>query len=48
MQDRYIVCAKQTKAQKSFWTHLIEQLGDVGHVDSHFDLFGHSVSIGEK
>jgi hypothetical protein len=23
-------------AQKSFWAHLMELLGDVGHVESHF------------
>jgi hypothetical protein len=26
-------------ARKSFWTQLMERLGDVGHVDSHFLLF---------
>jgi hypothetical protein len=34
--------------QKSFWTHLIEHLGDVAHVKSHFGLFGDSVSIGAR
>jgi hypothetical protein len=24
------------QAQKSFWTHLMELLGDMGHVKSHF------------
>jgi hypothetical protein len=28
------------QAQKSFWTHPIEHLGDVGHVESHFGPFG--------
>jgi hypothetical protein len=28
-----------------FWNHLIELLGDVGHVESHFGLFGDSVSV---
>jgi hypothetical protein len=27
-------------AQKSFWTHLMELLGDVGHVESYFGPFG--------
>jgi hypothetical protein len=36
------------QAQKSFWTHLIEHLGDVGHVDSHFGPFRDSVSIGAR
>jgi hypothetical protein len=33
-------------AQKLFWTHPIEHLGDVGHVESHFGPFRDSVSIG--
>jgi hypothetical protein len=33
------------QAQKSFQTHPIEHLGDVGHVKSHFDPFRDSVSI---
>ena len=32
--------------QRSFWMHLMELLGDVGHVESHFGLFGDSVRIG--
>jgi hypothetical protein len=35
-------------AQKSFWTHLMEHLGNVGHVDSHFGLFGNCVSVGVR
>ena len=33
-------------AHKSFWTHPMELLGDVGHAESHFFLFGDSVSVG--
>jgi hypothetical protein len=33
------------QAQKSFWTHKMELLGDVGHVESCFGLFGDSVSL---
>jgi hypothetical protein len=33
------------QAQISFWTHLMELLGDVGHVESHFGLFGDSVNV---
>jgi hypothetical protein len=33
------------QAQKSFWTHPIEHLGDVGHVESHFGPFRDHVSI---
>jgi hypothetical protein len=29
-------------AQKSFWAHPIEHLGDLGHVESHFGPFGES------
>jgi hypothetical protein len=36
------------QAQKSFWTHSIENLGDVGLVESHFGLFRDSVSIGAR
>ena len=33
------------QAQKLFWRQLIELLGDVGHVQSHFGPFGDSVSF---
>jgi hypothetical protein len=33
-------------AQKSFWTHPMELLGDVGHVESDFSPFTDSVSVG--
>jgi hypothetical protein len=36
------------RLKKSFWTHLIELLGDVGHLDSHFGPFGDSVKIGAR
>jgi hypothetical protein len=35
-------------AQKSFWTHLMERLGNVGHGDSRFGLFENCVSVGAK
>jgi hypothetical protein len=35
-------------AQKSFWTHPIEHLGNVGHVVSRFGPFRDSVSIGVR
>ena len=34
------------EAQKSFWMHTMELLGGVGHVESHFGLFGDSVRVG--
>jgi hypothetical protein len=36
------------KAQKSFWTHPMELLGDVGHVKSRFAPFGESVSVSAR
>jgi len=42
-QDRCPVCAEIPQVQKSFWTHPIELLGDLGHVKSHFGSFGDSV-----
>jgi hypothetical protein len=36
------------QAQKSFWTHLKEHLGDVGRVESHFGSYRDSVSIGAR
>jgi hypothetical protein len=36
------------QAQKSFCTHPIEHLGEVGHVKSHFGPFRDSVSIGAR
>ena len=41
--DRSTVCAKRTLGSETFWTHPIELLGDVGHVESHFGLFGDKV-----
>jgi hypothetical protein len=35
-------------AQKLFWTHPIEHLGDVGHVKSRFGPFTDSISIGAR
>jgi hypothetical protein len=36
------------QAKKSFFTHPIEHLGDVGHVESHFGPFGDSDIIGAR
>jgi hypothetical protein len=33
------------KAQKSFWAHLMELLGDVGEVEARFGPFGISVNL---
>jgi hypothetical protein len=36
------------QAQKSFWTHPMVLLGDVGHVESRFGPFGDSVNVGAR
>ena len=46
MQDRSRVCIGQ--AWKSFWTHPMELLGDMGYVESDFFLFGESVSVSAR
>jgi hypothetical protein len=32
-------------ARKSFWTHLMVVLGDVGQVEARFGLFGDSINL---
>jgi hypothetical protein len=39
---------KIPQPQKSFWTHLIELLGDMGYVESRFDPFGESIGVGAR
>ena len=48
MQDRALFASNIPLAQKSFWTHPMELLGDVGHLDSRFFPFGDSVSFGAR
>jgi hypothetical protein len=36
------------QAQKLFWTHPIELIGDVGHLESHFGWLGDCISIGAR
>ena len=48
VQDRCMVCVEHIIGRKSFWTHPMEFLGDVGHVESSFFLFGDSVSFGAR
>jgi hypothetical protein len=45
LQDRRTVCVECTIGSESFWMHPIELLDDVRHVDSHFGMFGDSVSV---
>jgi hypothetical protein len=47
-QDRCMVCVEHTIGSKSFWTHLMELVGGVGHVESVFFLFGDSVSVDSR
>ena len=47
-QDRCMVCAERTIGSKSFWTHPMELLGDVGHVESCFGPFRDIVSVGAR
>jgi hypothetical protein len=45
-QDGYTVCAKRNiGSEKSFWTHPMELLGDVGHVEAHFGPFRDSSNL---
>jgi hypothetical protein len=34
-----------SQAQKSFWTHTMELLGDLGHVESRLGLFADSANL---
>jgi hypothetical protein len=47
-QDRCMVCTEHTTCSKLFWTHPMELLDDVGHVESCYDPFEDSVSIGGR
>jgi hypothetical protein len=33
------------QAQKTFWMHMMELLGDLGHMESRFGLFGDSANL---
>ena len=48
VQDRCMVCAERTIGSKTFLTHPMELLGDMGHVESCFSPFGDSVSVGAR
>jgi hypothetical protein len=48
VQDRCTVCAKHTMSLKIILDTPEEHLGDMGHVESHFEPFGDSVSIGAR
>ena len=48
MQDRCTVCAEHIIASEIILDAPEELLGDVGHVESSFGLFGDSASIGAR
>jgi hypothetical protein len=48
VQDGCTVCAKCTIGSGIFWTHPMVLLGDVGHIESFFGLFGDAVSVGAR
>ena len=48
MQDRCTVCVERNIGSKIDWTHPMELLGDMGHVETHFFPFGDSVSVGAR
>jgi hypothetical protein len=43
-----MVCVECTIGSEIIWMHTMELLGDVGHVESLFFLFGDSVSVGAR
>ena len=47
-QDSCMVCVEHAIGSEIIWTHLMELLGDMGHMESHFFLFGDSVSVGAR
>jgi hypothetical protein len=50
LDERSLHGLRQTyhRVRKSFWTHPMELLGDMGHVESHFSMFRHGVSVGAR
>jgi hypothetical protein len=48
IQDRCTDCAECVTAQKSFWAHPMELLGDVGQLESCFGPLGDGVNLGVK
>ena len=47
-QDRCTVCVERTIGSEIVLDAPLELLGDVGHVESHFFLFGDSVNVGAR
>ena len=47
-QDNYMVCVERAIGSEIVWTHPMQLLGDVGHVEPRFSPFGVSVSVGAR
>jgi hypothetical protein len=47
-QDVCTVCAEHTRGSEIIWTHPMELLFNVGHVESRFGPFGDKVSVGAR
>jgi hypothetical protein len=47
-QDRCTVCVEHTIGLEIILDALIDLLGDVGHVESRFSLFGDNISVGAR
>jgi hypothetical protein len=47
-RKEHTLCRMYHKARKSFWTHSMEHLVDVGHVESCFSPFRDNVSVGAR
>ena len=48
IQDRCTVCVERTLCSEIILDAPMEILGDVGHVESRFGLFGDGVSVGAR
>jgi hypothetical protein len=48
VQYRCTVWEECTVAQKSLWVHLMDLLGDAGHVEACFGSIGNSVNLGAR
>jgi hypothetical protein len=46
LNARWVPSLRRTNQRKSFWTHCMELLGDVGHSEPCFDPVEDSVSVG--
>jgi hypothetical protein len=47
-RSEHCLCRTYHRLEKSFWTHPMELLSDVGHAKSCFGLFGDGVSVSAR